>query len=158
MYGSASCLSSVRCYFASITFLYRSSSSDLQQEMLRHAGTGCMQDVSQAISMVQHLRLQVRQEKLEQQSKRTRNAVLQATRHNQAAEVQKVTERCQILQARCHSVQGSTGGIDYVQVLCTDHWRCVFHVQHAPLIAPASVRHEGPQESEGGSGKVEAAR
>lgn len=81
-----------------------------------------MQDVTEAFGRVQQLRLQVKEAELDQQSKCTRNAVLQATRHSQAAELQKVTERCHIWQARCHTHQGSSVGVDYVQVPRTDFW------------------------------------
>lgn len=85
-----------------------------------------LQEVVETIGMVQHLRRQVQEARLEQQSKRTRNAVLQAAKHRQGAEIQQVTERCHILKQRCHSVEDSTLGVDCVQVLGPDAYcHCV---------------------------------
>jgi hypothetical protein len=76
-----------------------------------------MQEVLETLAMVKQLRLRVHEAKLEQQSKRTRNAVMHAARLKQGAEIQKVSERCYVLKERCLQIENSNGGVDALQVL-----------------------------------------
>jgi hypothetical protein len=76
-----------------------------------------MQEVSEIVALVQKLRLQVQEAKLDQQSKRTRNAVLHAARLKQEAEIQKVSERCFVLKERCQDIETNTLSVDARQVL-----------------------------------------
>lgn len=70
----------------------------------------CLQELSGTADKVRQLRLQVSEAHLEQQSKRTRNAVLQAASHKQQASIQTVSERCFILKDRCRRLEDITVG------------------------------------------------
>lgn len=83
----------------------------------RNSAAVSMQEVAETSGMILRLRVQVKEARFEQQYKQTRNAVLQATRQKQAAEIQKVSERCHLLQDRCQSTEDSTIGVNCIQVL-----------------------------------------